>query len=283
MTSNSEDSANVGSIEQPKWWQRHRWAPLVLPLAVYMLAGQLESKFVGLQQPRETESAADLAADVSDKSDTSATVPVRAALAGRRYAIAYSVRIGLTLVAVALVFPYYRTVPFRLHALSLLFGVVGGAIWILVCRLRWEQQFSSAVGLASWMASGQRAAFDPLTTFEAAPALMVAFLAVRFLGLVVLVPLIEEFFLRGFLMRFFRQADWWTIPWGDVTASSALVATAYGVLSHPAEAIAAAIWFSLITLLYVRTRSIWDCVVAHAVTNLVLGVYVLVWRDWSLW
>ena len=100
MTSNSEDSANVGSIEQPKWWQRHRWAPLVLPLAVYMLAGQLESKFVGLQQLRETESAADLAADVTDKSDTSATVPVRAALTGRRYAIAYSVRIVLTLVAV---------------------------------------------------------------------------------------------------------------------------------------------------------------------------------------
>jgi CAAX prenyl protease-like protein len=184
---------------------------------------------------------------------------------------------------VVLVIPYYRTVPLKVHRLSLLFGLVGGVIWILVCRQHWEQYAASALGLGGWMVSGQRAAFDPLTTFDGRPLWLGCFLAVRFLGLVALVPLIEEFFLRGFLMRFFRQADWWVIPWGDVTVGSALIATAYGVLSHPAEAFAAAIWFTWITLLYVRTRSIWDCVLAHALTNLVLGIYVLAWRDWSLW
>jgi hypothetical protein len=31
-----------------------------------------------------------------------------------------------------------------------------------------------------------------------------------------------------------------------------------------------------------RTRNIWDCVAAHALTNLVLGCYVLASNDWRL-
>jgi len=94
---------------------------------------------------------------------------------------------------------------------------------------------------------------------------------------------IEEFFVRGFLMRFFERAEWGTIPLGQVTWTAAVVATVYGVLAHPAEMIAAAVWFSLITLLYARTRNLWDCVVAHAITNGLLGIYILVSRDWTLW
>jgi hypothetical protein len=34
--------------------------------------------------------------------------------------------------------------------------------------------------------------------------------------------------------------------------------------------LAAAVWLSLDTWLMVRTRKIWDCVAAHAVTNLLV-------------
>ncbi len=122
-----------------------------------------------------------------------------------------------------------------------------------------------------------------MATFEGSPVALGLFLTLRFAGLVVIVPIIEEFFLRGFLMRFFVTAQWWTIPLGTVTLASASVATIYGVLSHPAEWIAALLWFSLITLLYARTRNLWDCVAAHAVTNGILGVYIVLWQDWTLW
>jgi hypothetical protein len=46
--------------------------------------------------------------------------------------------------------------------------------------------------------------------------------------------------------------------------------------------LAALVWFSLVTLLMVRTRSMWDCVVAHAVTNLLLGIYVVYSGSWAL-
>ena len=32
----------------------------------------------------------------------------------------------------------------------------------------------------------------------------------------------------------------------------------------------------MITWLMLRTRNIWDCVAAHAITNLILGIYVVV-------
>jgi hypothetical protein len=32
-----------------------------------------------------------------------------------------------------------------------------------------------------------------------------------------------------------------------------------------------------------RTRNIWDCVAAHAITNLMLGIYVVAAHDWRLW
>ena len=45
----------------------------------------------------------------------------------------------------------------------------------------------------------------------------------------------------------------------------------------------AIVWALLIAWLLVRTKSLGACIVAHAVTNLLLGVYVLVYRDWAFW
>ena len=48
----------------------------------------------------------------------------------------------------------------------------------------------------------------------------------------------------------------------------------YGVLS---------LICAFVAWLLIRTRSLGACIVAHAVTNLLLGIYVLVYRDWGLW
>ena len=51
---------------------------------------------------------------------------------------------------------------------------------------------------------------------------------------------------------------------------------------HPGELAAAFVWFSMITGLMVTTRNIWDCVAAHATTNLLLGIYVVSFNQWQL-
>ena len=106
------------------------------------------------------------------------------------------------------------------------------------------------------------------------------FLAVRFFGLVAVVPVIEEFFLRGFVMRFVVDRDWWDVPFGKVNRLAVVLGTAVPMLMHPGELLAALVWFSMITWLMLRTRNIWDCVVAHAITNLMLGIYVVACGVW---
>jgi hypothetical protein len=83
-------------------------------------------------------------------------------------------------------------------------------------------------------------------------------------------------------MRFFVERDWWKVPFGTVTTTAVIVGTVAPMLMHPGELVAAALWFSMVTWLMMRTRSIWDCVAAHAVTNLLLGVYVVLSDDWQL-
>jgi CAAX prenyl protease-like protein len=130
---------------------------------------------------------------------------------------------------------------------------------------------------------GQRPSFNPLAELANTPAWAYTFLVIRFVGLAIVVPIIEEFFLRGFLMRVVVHENWWAVPFGTLTTAAAIVGTAVPMLMHPAELLAAAVWFSLVTWLMTRTKNIWDCVAAHAVTNLLLGIYVVARGAWHLW
>ena len=132
----------------------------------------------------------------------------------------------------------------------------------------------------SWL--GSRVAFNPFTSLSTT-GLVVGFLATRFLVLAVAVPLAEEIFLRGFLVRFVQRPDWWRADLGNLKWLALGVAPLYGIVTHPSEWIAAAIWFALVTWLMVRTRNLWECVLAHAVTNLLLGIYVVSFSQWQLW
>ena len=70
------------------------------------------------------------------------------------------------------------------------------------------------------------------------------------------------------------------VPFGTLTPVAIAAGTLLPMLLHPGEMFAAAVWFSLVTWLMYKTKNIWDCVVAHAVTNLLLGVWVVTTGDW---
>jgi CAAX prenyl protease-like protein len=165
---------------------------------------------------------------------------------------------------------------------SLAVGLVGGPIWIGLCKLGLERRLLEPLGLDAWLGLGARSGFNPLVEMAATPTLAYAFLAVRLFGLVCVIAVAEEFFLRGFLMRFVMRSDWWNVPFGEVNAAAVAVGTIVPMLMHPAELLAAAVWFSLVTWLMVRTRSIWDCIVAHATTNLLIGLYAIWSGDFAL-
>lgn len=203
------------------------------------------------------------------------------------YPTTYTIVIAGTAVLMLLAFPGYFKVPCRVSWLSVAVGVVGVVVWIGLIELdrRW-------LHLGQLLNPHGRDAFNPFVELKGNPTWMWQFLAIRFTGLVLIVPFIEEFFLRGWLMRYIDDPDWDEMPIGEARRFPVfgLVAPwaiwgviAYGVVSHVGEPLAAAAWFGLVTWLYLRTKSIWDCAVAHAVTNLLMGIFVLLTGSWYLW
>lgn len=239
------------------------WLVCLLPFVVFMLVGSFE--------PAAPGNADQPAAEASGWSNLG--IPYRA------YPLIYTIKIALTLAAMAYVWPGYRQFPWRLSWLAIGVGIVGAAVWIGLAIF----QRDVVMGRWGWdFGIGKRSAFNPLVQLADRPAWAYGFLAIRFLGLAMVVPVIEEFFLRGFLMRFVMAADWWAVPIGTASRLAIVVGTAVPVLMHPQEALAAAVWFSAVTWLMLRKRNIWDCVAAHAVTNLLLGLYVVASDRWWL-
>lgn len=248
---------------------RYPWLPFLLPFIVYMAVSMLEPS-----APRGREGVAPV--------DAPNALGIRYA----HYPIVYTAKIVLTIAAMVVVLPGYRRFPFRISMLAVDIGVVGGVLWLVICKLNLERYLVEWLGtdntLIGLLGLGERAAYNPLEQLAGVPTWAYLFLAIRFVGLVLVVPVIEEFFLRGFLMRYVMGPEWWNIPFGQVNRAAILVGTLFPVLYHP-EKLAALVWFSMVTWLMVRTRNIWDCITAHAITNLMLGIYVVTQGEWRLW
>lgn len=104
----------------------------------------------------------------------------------------------------------------------------------------------------------------------------------RVAGAVLIVPLMEELFWRSFLLRYVINADFESVPIGRFTWTSFIVTTVLFGLEHHlflAGMVAGAIY----SIILYKTRSLAQCVLAHAVTNLALASYVLHTGKWNFW
>jgi len=245
-----------------QWFAQYPWLIYVFPLLVFMVVGMLEPS-----PPADAGATA-------GESTSGWSLPFSA------YPILYTLKTVLTLAAIAFVWPDYGQFPLRVSPWAFVVGVIGIVLWIGLCEAQSHlvERFD-----IQWLKKiGQRSAYNPFEQLGDRPGLAWAFLAVRFFGLAVIVPVIEEFFLRGFVMRYFVRDDWWNVPFGDVNQTAVAVAMLLPIAMHPlTEALAVAVWFGLVTWLMVKTRNIWDCVVAHMVTNFLLGVYVINAGAWK--
>jgi CAAX prenyl protease-like protein len=264
---------------------RYRMLAYVLPILIFGLVGALEPT------PRASTNAAvdsTAASEAGDASDAPAATNGWWPLPAAAYPWVFGAKIVATSLCVAWFWNFYRRrFPLRASWLAVAVGVVGFALWVGLWKLQAEAQLVDWLGgpdstAAQWLGLGERAAYNPLAGADTAPLAAWGFLAIRFFGLVLLVPLIEELFLRAFFMRYIMHDTWWQIPFGEVNRLAVIAGIALPVLYHP-EKLSALVWFSLVTWLMVRTKNFWDCVVAHAVTNLLLGIYVVWFNEWELW
>jgi CAAX prenyl protease-like protein len=154
--------------------------------------------------------------------------------------------------------------------LAVVVGFVVFAIWILPDRL--------GVVIPSFSESS---VFNPYNQFQST-GWIICWIGFRLFGSSVVVPVMEELFWRSFLIRYLIEPDFKRVPIGAFSwLSFGVTVLLFGVEHHRwLVGIIAGIIYNL--LLY-RTKSIFACILAHAITNLVLGIYVLVAHQWGYW
>jgi CAAX prenyl protease-like protein len=220
------------------------WLPYIAPMAAFLILTALE----GLVSKRNSQ-----------------TVPLA-------YAAAYGIKaILVTAVAWACRSTWRDLQPrpsVMVLAVSVALGLAVAAIW---------------VGLDGKIPplplTERRAAFDPGQLPATARA---AFLAVRFYGLVLMVPLVEELFWRSFLVRWIAHQDFRQVPIGRVTPLAAVVTAGLFALAHPEwlpALITGFLWVGLLRW----SKSVAACFVSHVVANLALGGWILARGAWHLW
>jgi CAAX prenyl protease-like protein len=124
--------------------------------------------------------------------------------------------------------------------------------------------------------------WNPLAHYGAASVLGWTFVMVRILGSSWVVPPLEEVFFRSFLYRYLISPEFERVPlnrWHPV--SLAITVTAFGFIHQ--QWLAGILCGLIYQGLVLRKNRIGDAMTAHAITNFLLGCWV-VWRgDWQFW
>jgi membrane protease YdiL (CAAX protease family) len=149
---------------------------------------------------------------------------------------------------------------------------------------------AGALGAAGWIV-----ALEPWA--PAAGAWTPVAWALRAAAATLIVPLVEEQLMRGYVLRLgtqwgetkdfdeaFEKRSVFDIPAGRVNAVGVALSTALFAAGHAMVEWPAAIGYGLLMcLLYAWRKDLLTVVVAHATTNLALALYVRQTGAWGLW
>lgn len=181
----------------------------------------------------------------------------------------YGLKVGAVVLVLAIFWRDYAELKtFRLPAPRVLFALAAGVV-VLVLWL--------SLG-AGWMTIGSSAGFDPTSAGRIDWPLV----AVRIAGAALVVPIMEELFWRSFLLRWLDTPAFDSVDPSQVSIKSALITSVLFGFEHNLwlAGIVAGLAYSA---LYMRHRTIWSPILAHAVTNGLLGVWVVTTGSWSYW
>ena len=108
-------------------------------------------------------------------------------------------------------------------------------------------------------------------------------LTFRVLRAVVIVPVVEELFWRGWLMRWLIHTDFRNVPFGTYAPLSFWVTALLFASEHGPYWDVGLLAGILYNWWAIRTKSLADCILAHAVTNGALCAWVILTGRWEYW
>lgn len=195
-------------------------------------------------------------------------------LTGISPAVLHPIRLGLVTAAI-LVFsrPYLTSRPV-VPIFSILLGIGVFVIWIgpdLLFHYRHSVIFENSLTGSA------------VSSIPAALRSDRIFLIVRTLSCSITVPILEELFWRGWLMRWMVDKNFIKVPLGWYVPSAFwTVAILFASEHGPYWEVGLAAGM-LYNWWVIHTKNLTDCILAHAVTNACLSAYVLLTGLWSYW
>lgn len=185
-----------------------------------------------------------------------ATQPIIGLITKDTY-IAYSAKVILTAIALICFFPKYKEITKKIDWLACVFGIVVISAWLVLERF--------------YHGSGQ---FVPSNSF---------LLGIKLIGLILIAPIIEELFVRSFLMRFLTNPDKWDkVKIGAYSLFSFITTVLFFGFSHDRWIAGLVIGVMLNLWLYYR-KDISSCIQAHMVANACLAIITIYTQNWHLW
>lgn len=131
---------------------------------------------------------------------------------------------------------------------------------------------------ADWMIVGKPEGFNPTTNGQIDWLLV----AVRIFGAAVVVPVMEELFWRSFLLRWIVAVDFLKVDPNRITLLSLIVTVTLFGFEHN-QWLAGIVAGLAYSALYVRYRTLWSPILAHAFTNGLLGGWIVITSNWTYW
>lgn len=184
----------------------------------------------------------------------------------------YAIRSAVTALALALFWRHYvemKEAPaFTMAGLSAALGV-GLVVFVLWIWL----DFPPLV-----LGDGEGSGFDPRVDGR----IHWGYASTRLLGSALVVPVMEELFWRSWIMRWLQKPAFLTVDPKTVGWSALVISSVVFAAEH-------SLWFAGLLAglaygeLYRRTGDLRLAVVAHAVTNGVLGLWILATGNWHFW
>jgi CAAX prenyl protease-like protein len=159
----------------------------------------------------------------------------------------------------------YQKINFKSITIAIFVGVLVFIIWVL------PEGFYPTIGASE---------FNPYR-FES-QSFIIFLIAFRIIGASVVVPVFEELFWRSFLIRWIVNQDFKKVPLGKFTWFSFGLTVLFFGLEHDRWLVGIFAGVIYNGLLY-KEKNIMPCIIAHALTNLILGIYVLITQQWGFW
>jgi CAAX prenyl protease-like protein len=187
------------------------------------------------------------------------------------------------------------TSQYWIYALKIVVGV--WLLWLVrphVKELRWKLSWEGIlVGVAvfaAWvgldghypMIAERTESFNPALTYGTGSVLALVFTAVRIVGSSLVVPPLEEVFYRSFIYRYLIKSDFMSISLGRLNWRAFLITGAIFGIGHYEWLPGVLCAFSYQGLVCWKNR-LGDAIMAHAVTNFLLGLWVITQSAYQFW